>query len=165
MNSSIYKTDKNGCPQVEEVGQGWRRQMGPSCHLLPPTPEPTGRHLDLKSLIIPPVKFLEFFFQPLLLLKVFSLVVLPKYRYGNGFILIISPLPNQNYIGSIMIHLELFCLGGTNINARVPLLHVLGMFVVISLLSGKVVSWLVCWQSFIYFIKQTPLEYLLCAKH
>lgn len=98
MNSSIYETDKNGSPQVEGVGQGWRRQMGPSCHLLSPIPEPTGRHLDLKSLIIPSVKFLEFFFQPLLSLKVFSLVVLPKYRYRNGFIFIISPLPNQNYI-------------------------------------------------------------------
>lgn len=42
-----------------------------------------------------------------------------------------------------MIHLELFCFGGTNINSHFPLLHVLGMFVVISLLSGKVVSWLV----------------------
>lgn len=62
MNSSIYKTDKNGCPQVEGVRQGWCRQMGPSCHLLPPTPEPTDRHLNLKSLIIPPIKFLEFFF-------------------------------------------------------------------------------------------------------
>lgn len=42
-----------------------------------------------------------------------------------------------------MIHLELFCLGGTNIKSHFPLLHVLGMVVVISLLRGKVVSWLV----------------------
>lgn len=103
LEVSTYKIDKNGSSWVEGVEGGVGRQTGTPCHLfglplLPPTPEPSGRHLGLRSSIIPPVKYLEYFFQPLLLLKLFSLVMLPKDRYGNDLIFIISSLLNQNFI-------------------------------------------------------------------
>lgn len=59
---------------------------------LPPTSTPWVDTPGLRSLITPPIKYLELFFQPLLSLSIFTVVILPKDRCENDFI--ISSLPD-----------------------------------------------------------------------
>lgn len=91
LNSLTQKTGDDEAPQIEGVeGRG---QTGPSWSFLTSSYlDPLGRHPGLRSLITPPTKYLEFFFQSLLSLSIFTVVILPKDRSENDFI--ISSLPD-----------------------------------------------------------------------